>query len=306
MNSSSHPAPVVVGVEGNEGYTTLDWAASEALARSATLTVLHAYSPEVSFPWGYDYTVPTGDLQQFADQASGSAAGVLADAASYLREQHPNLTVSTSLATGSAAASLVLASQDCSVLVVGKRVSRHWPQSLGSVSLAVSAHAACPVVVIPVAADQDVAAERELTQQVVVGVESSPECADAIGFAFAHASSRGVGLTAVHCWWVDLSVLPPAMIAHWTDIDADEQAAVDAVLAPWAALYPKVTVTRVMAAPDPATALCAAAEGAELLVVGSRGRGGFASLLLGSVSRKVLQHATCPVAVVRRGQLTAG
>ena len=304
MNISSHPASVVVGVEGNEGYTALDWAAREAVALSATLTVLHAYSPEVSFPWGYDYAVPPGDLQQLADQASGSAAGVLADAASYLREQHPELTVSTTLATGSAAANLVLASQVCSVLVVGKRASHHWPQSLGSVSLAVAAHATCPVVVIPVAAGQDVAASQDRTQQVVVGVESSPECADAIGFAFAHASSHGVGLTAVHCWWVDLSVLPPAMIAHWSDIDANEQAAVDAAIAPWAALYPKVTVTSVMAAPEPATALCAAAEGAELLVVGSRGRGGFVSLLLGSVSRKVLHHATCPVAVVRRGQLT--
>jgi len=298
MSSSSQPDPVVVGFEGNEGHAALEWAAKEAIARSAPLTVLHAYSPEVSFPWGYDYAVPTGDLQQLAEQASTNAAGVLADAASYLRDRHPELLVSTSLATASAAASLVLASEECSTLVVGKRASHHWPQSLGSVSLAVAAHAACPVVVVPIAAEQ------ARTQEVVVGVESSPECADAIGFAFAYASSRGVGLTAVHCWWVDLSVLPPSMIAHWNDIDANEQAAVDAALAPWAARYPQVEVTRVMAAPDPATALCAASEGAELLVVGSRGRGGFASLLLGSVSRKVLQHATCPVAVVRRGQFS--
>ena len=198
---------------------------------------------------------------------------------------------------GLLAASLVLASEGCSVLVLGKRTSHHWPGSLGSVSSAVVAHAACPVVVVPSAAEQD------RTLQVVLGVENSPECADAISFAFAQAASRGVGLTAVHCWWVDLSILPPSILEHWNDIDVGEQAVVDAALAPWTAAYPQVEVTRVMAAPDPATALCSAAEGAELLVVGSRGRGGFASLLLGSVSRKVLQHASCPVAVVRRGQL---
>jgi nucleotide-binding universal stress UspA family protein len=94
--------------------------------------------------------------------------------------------------------------------------------------------------------------------------------------------------------------------AEWAEIGAEDEVVVDAILAPWLARYPDVTVSRVVARERPSDALVEAGDGAALLVVGSRGRGGFAGLLLGSVSRQVLQHATCPVAVVRAGQLAAG
>ena len=141
--------------------------------------------------------------------------------------------------------------------------------------------------------------------QVVVGVDDSPEAADAVGFAFAQASARGLGLVALHAWWVDPVLLAPSMPVDWNEMGAANRGAIDGILAPWRARCPEVKVARVLARMSTADALVTASSEAELLVVGSRGRGGFASLLLGSVSRKVLQHARCPVAVVRRGQLAA-
>jgi nucleotide-binding universal stress UspA family protein len=188
--------------------------------------------------------------------------------------------------------------------------------SLGAVSLTLAAHAGCAVVVVPphgaplpgtTTGQSPLTDEQERPAaaigQVVVGVDESPECDDAVGFAFEQAAARGIELTALHAWWMDPSVLAADVAASWRDAIEEDRLVVDEALAPWRSRFPDVKVHRVVGRAPAAQALHAAGTGAELVVVGSRGRGGFASLLLGSVSRSVLQHATCPVAVVRRGQL---
>jgi nucleotide-binding universal stress UspA family protein len=307
--SSARQKPVLVGVTESGGHAALHWAATEALRRGVPLRILHAYSAEASYPWGYGYPLPAGVLHNAEEVARDNAMSVLQDAADHVRDQYPELELATTLARMSAAASLVAASADASTLVVGRREHRH-PRlaALGSVSLAVAAHAACPVVVIPAephadTTDLGTTPTGPAAGQVVVGVEDSPACLDAVGFAFAQAAARGRALTAVHAWWVDPAVLALSEGAAWTELGTDEPVVVDALLAPWATRHPQVPVTRVVVRERPGDALVAAGAGAELLVVGSRGRGGFADLLLGSVSRDVLQHATCPVAVVRAGQL---
>jgi nucleotide-binding universal stress UspA family protein len=304
---TSRSGPVLVGISDDPGGLAVAWAAEEAARRGLPLRMLHAYSAEASYPWGYGYPLPAGVLHNAEEVARSNALRVLEDAASKVRAEHPDLAVTTTLARGSAAATLVNASAESCVLVVSRRPHKHpHLAALGSVSLAVAAHAACPVVVLPHAG---AAAGRPATGrtagQVVVGIEDSPECLDAVGFAFTHAAARGVPVTAVHAWWVDPAVLALSEGAAWTELGSDEPVVVDAMLAPWVARYPGVPVTRVVARELPSDALVAAGDGAELLVVGSRGRGGFTGLLLGSVSRDVLQHATCPVAVVRAGQLPA-
>ena len=304
--------PVLVGVAEGGGHAALHWAAAEAERRGASLRILHAYSAEASYPWGYGYPLPAGVLHNAEEVARSNAMSVLQDAANVVRDHYPGLELATTLARMSASASLVAASADASALVVGRREHRH-PRlaALGSVSLAVAAHAECPVIVVPPGPHPDTSGTEAGTEavgpavgQVVVGVEDSPACVDAVGFAFAQAAARGLSLTAVHAWWVDPAVLALAEGAAWTELGSDEQVVVDALLAPWAMRYPKVPVRRAMVRERPTDALVAAGTGAELLVVGTRGRGGFADLLLGSVSRDVLQHATCPVAVVRAGLLS--
>ena len=305
-SSARRNGPVLVGVTDDTGSTAVSWAAAEAARRGVPLHLLHAYSSESSYPWGYGYPLPAGVLHSAEEVARNNALSVLEDAANTVRDEHPDVEVLTTLARGSAAASLVSGSADSSLLVVSRRMHKH-PRlaALGSVSLAVAAHAACPVIVLPAAGTPQGPTDAtgspwRATGHVVVGVEDSPECLDAAGFAFAHAAARGLPVTVVHAWWVDPAVLAMSEVAAWAELDADEPVVVDAILAPWLGRYPDVRVTRVIAREQPADALLGAAAGAELLVVGSRGRGGFTGLLLGSVSQAVLHHSRCPVAIVHK------
>ena len=152
-------------------------------------------------------------------------------------------------------------------------------------------HAECPVVVVrepgPAASDMP----------VVLGVDGSSVEA-AVAFAFDAAARRQVPLVAVHAWR-DLMIDPGLEAA--LDLDAaDEQEILAERLAGWAEKYPEVPVQGRVVRARAARALVEASAHAQLVVVGSRGRGGLAGTLLGSVSRAVLLHAHCPVAVVRR------
>ena len=86
---------------------------------------------------------------------------------------------------------------------------------------------------------------------------------------------------------------------EWRQLEAQEQEALHESVARWSEKYPGIDVVAKSVVADPAKALVDESAGAELLVVGSHGRGGFAGLLLGSVSHAALHHARCPVAVVR-------
>ena len=317
MTAKTDVRPVVVGYQDETSDAALDWAAQEAVRRGAPLRVVHAYAPEVSYPWGYGYLVPAMTIDDVADRVRENATSTVQDAAQRVRDRYPDAELLESVANTDAAGALVTASKDAGIVVTGARARYHWPASLMSTALAVASHAECPVVVVPAPSepghgrpaqkaellDESERLSNATAGQVVVGVDDSPECADAIGFAFAQAAAQGVGLAAVHAWWVDARLLSGEDLTGWADVIDEDRIAMSSALAPWQSRYPDVKVQRLTSRFPVPQALCAAAEGAELLVVGSRGRGGFASLLLGSVSRAVLQRATCPVAVVRRGQL---
>jgi nucleotide-binding universal stress UspA family protein len=125
--------------------------------------------------------------------------------------------------------------------------------------------------------------------------------ANAISYAYEQASSRGVGLTVVHAWWLE-NVEGAAAAAIWTidwqQFAEEEQALVAESLAGWADRYPEVAVRRHSVRGLPVEALVRQSEDACLVVVGTRGRGGFKGLLLGSVSQGVMHRSHCPVAVV--------
>jgi nucleotide-binding universal stress UspA family protein len=321
MTAMSYDRPVVVGYQDVSSRAALDWAAAEAARHGTQLRVVTAYSPNDSFPWGYSYLVPPGDVERVSRAVRDNALGRVEDGAQRARDAHPGLDVDTTVAHANAAAALVTASQQASLLVVGAHAGRHAVGSLGSVSLTLAAHTKCPLVVVPpygtsvpgttgmgvatarAALTDDQERPAAAIGQVLVGVDESHECDDAIGFAFEQAAARGIELTALHAWWMDPTLLSAETAESWQGAIEEDRLVVDESLAPWRSRYPDVKVHRVVGRAPVENALRAAAVGAELVVVGSRGRGGFASLLLGSVSRAVLHHATCPVAVVRRGQL---
>ncbi|MBB1035342.1 universal stress protein, partial [Dietzia sp. CQ4] len=123
----------------------------------------------------------------------------------------------------------------------------------------------------------------------------------AAAFAFAEAERRGTTLRVVHS--VEVPRLPGASLFDLDQLAesvlAEDEKAVTDALAPHEARHPGVTVDLVLVVGEPATTIATEAAGAALLVTGSRGHGGFAGLLLGSVSRRLLQTAPCAVAVVR-------
>jgi nucleotide-binding universal stress UspA family protein len=164
---------------------------------------------------------------------------------------------------------------------------------VGSTAVEVSARARCPVVTV-----------REVgsgTGPVVVGVDGTPVGEAAIAFAFAEAATRGTDLVAVHTWTdllVETAFAGGAAALDFAPIAQQAEEVLGERLAGWPEKYPDVRVSRHVSHERAPKALLRHAEKAQLVVVGSRGRGGFRGLLLGSTSQHLLHHAPCPVAVV--------
>jgi nucleotide-binding universal stress UspA family protein len=134
---------------------------------------------------------------------------------------------------------------------------------------------------------------------VVVGVDGSPTSEVALAFAYDEADRRGVALVAVHTWLDDMLEPTLAAMIDWDAIETDERALLAERLAGWSEKHPDVEVRRLVTRDRPARVLVEESVGAQLVVVGSRGRGGVTGLLLGSVAHALLHHAHCPVAVAR-------
>ena len=137
------------------------------------------------------------------------------------------------------------------------------------------------------------------TRAIVVGVDGSGHAEAALAWALRQGELTGAHVVAVTCWEypVNFGWVPPMPVDYRPDEDA--RTMLDQAVEKARAEHPGVDVRRLVVEGTPANALLDAAKGAELLVVGTRGHGGFAGLLLGSVSEHCVAHAPCPVVVVR-------
>ncbi|MBV9352553.1 MAG: universal stress protein, partial [Mycobacterium sp.] len=190
---------------------------------------------------------------------------------------------------------LVDLSKHAQMMVVGCRVEGLLDRLLpGSVSSGLVHHAYCPVAVIP----DEALLHSELSHlPVLVGIDGSPASELATRIAFEEASFRGVELVALHAW-SDAEVFDIGTM-EWSAEQAGAVAALAERLAGWQERYPDVNVHRRIVSGHPTRHLIDQAEWAELVVVGSRGRGGFPGMLLGSVSTAVVQAGRAPVIVAR-------
>jgi nucleotide-binding universal stress UspA family protein len=165
---------------------------------------------------------------------------------------------------------------------------------LGSTALQVVAHTPVPVVVVR-------HLEPMRRQEIVVGVDAPPIGEPALAFAFEEAALRGARLRAVHVWSEPGSIDHRGMtpLVYNPEVVTEEHAhRLDDGLATWREKYPDVEVVTEVVHGRPVRILAGLSARADLLVVGTRGRGGFAGLVLGSVSHGLLHHAHCPLAVV--------
>lgn len=166
---------------------------------------------------------------------------------------------------------------------------------IGSVAVQVSSHAHCPVVVVP----PEVLPTTPAKRKVVVGVDGSKLSAKALDFAFEQAELIGARVVAVHTWNNLFSTYgQDALVFDDEQLRETSEALVAESLAGLRADHPDIEVDVELVTGKAARAILHLADGADLVVVGSRGRGGFTGLLLGSTSQQVLHHAHCPVAVI--------
>lgn len=270
---------IVAGYDGSPGsQEALDWAVWEARARGLVLTVCHACAP--------GRPVAPGDAA--ADLAWQYCERVVAGGVQHARGAMGTRDVRPLLVSGSPASALCEVSESADMVVLGSRGGGGLAGLLlGSVSSQVAAHARGPVVVVrghwrPV--------PGYAPSPVVVGADGSGASQAAVAFAFAEAALRDVPLLAV-CALADT----PSVLGGGRLLEADFEEA----LAKCEADHPEVVVRRQVVQGSPRSALLDAAAGAQLLVVGVRGRGGLRGMMLGSVSLAVLHHAPCPVAVAR-------
>jgi nucleotide-binding universal stress UspA family protein len=279
---------VIVGVDGSpQSLRAVEWAGKEAALRRHRLVIVHVLP-------SYEYDIPFFPPGRWA-AAKADGDRIVAEAVAMARQCFASLQIDTRMPAARTLTALQQEAEHASVVVVGARGHGGFASLLlGSTSLQLAGHAACPVVVV-----------REGTQaehhEIVVGVDGSGSSAAAVGYAFAEAAAHGARVRAVHAWRLPAHPTEPPVQA---DPAADEVAGkahevLAEALAGWPDQYPNVEVVRTVAQGHPAKILIEASRGADLVVVGSRGRGGFHGLALGSVSHAMLHHGLCPVAVVR-------
>ncbi|UJW30407.1 universal stress protein [Saccharothrix sp. AJ9571] len=284
---------ILVGVDGSESALhAVRWAAEEARRRGGALRLFHACFVPPSAPH-----VPVSLPRTYGEALLDEGRQWLAQAAATAEETAPGIETSTDLRIGTAAELLVTESATAALVVLGSRGLGGFSGLLiGSVSVALAHYGHCPVVVVR--------GETPENGPIVVGVDNSANSDAALDFAFGTAAGRGVPLIAVHTW-NDLSVergwpVMPLEVDH-TLIEEEEAHGLTEHLTRWHEKYPDVDLTERSVRDRPVRGLLKAAEGAQLLVVGSHGRGGFAGMCLGSTSQSLLHHGTCPVAVIRPG-----
>ena len=272
---------IVVGLDGgSESQVALRWAVDAAAARGRPVRVVYAYMDDaVEWP-----AVPAEGY--ISEPQMDRYQSELDAAVEFVRDRLGYANGSGWLARNTAAHSILNEATGAALVVLGSRAhSKLGAALLGSTATAVTAKAPCPVVVVRGAT---------AAGPVLVGTDGSAHSEAAVLFAFDEAARSGEQLEVVYCW--------KPMARHEVAIDDAEKQLrnwLDESLAPHRDKFPGVSVSARVEEGRPAAVLAERSGSSSMVVVGSRGRGGVAGLLLGSVSQSLLHNATCPVAVVR-------
>lgn len=285
---NDHHGFVVVGIDGSaQGLHAAELGAREAAMRGLAVLLLRA----ISWPF-FDAPLSPGLGGRIENEEREQAATEIEEATARALEIDSKLEIHSRIELASPA-DLLLQAPAATMIVIGahKHASTLTPL-LGTTATQVATHATCPVIVAR--------GHERATGDVVVGVDGDSSSEAAVGFAFEEAALRGTGITALHAWSHPMALGPADLLAQ---LDQDrhgvEQRMLDGALAGWSEKYPQIAVAPVISRSHAKAALADASCRAQLIVVGARGRGGFAGLLLGSVGLSLLRSAACPVAVVR-------
>ncbi|MEE2523501.1 universal stress protein [Pseudarthrobacter sp. J75] len=310
--AGSTPAPtgIVVGVDGSEhGQCALVWAAREAERRRRPLHIVTAYSVPIFAASGLDGGYATVDDSVIREGAESILRHAVEKVSGY------NIDVDATVENGDAAGVLLDISESAELLVFGTRGRGGFVgRLLGSVSSALPAHAKCPTVTVPLScaprlgeevtdkrakADAAKSGQQLVENVVVVGVDGSEQARVAVLEAASQAERLGAKLRvicAVPQYSGSLAWVPAPM--DRTALFADIRTQLDAGGRWLKSHYPDLPMEYELLDGSPVDVLVDQSRHVELVVVGTRGHGGFAGMLLGSTSDGVLHHTKCPVMVV--------
>lgn len=278
MSAANENRPVLVGVDGSDAaIQAVRWAAVEAHARKVPLKLVHVIDTENDFPFVAE------DLEE--EEAAGRDALKAAREAATVEDY--TIDIEVELLRGRANRAFVDLSENASLLVVASvGVGFFERMVLGSTALSIAHHAKCTVAVVRGADGNPV---PPTSGPVVAGVDHSDSADIVVGTAMQEAAIRHADMTAVHA----------RRRRGSKEADEEARSRIDRLIATWGAKFPSVDVETVVAEAGPTKHLVALSAGARSVVVGSRGRGGFESALLGSTSQSLLYHAQCPVIIAR-------
>jgi nucleotide-binding universal stress UspA family protein len=280
------PAPIVVGADGSEhSLSALRWAADRCNEGGWPVRIVHALDDTVRRTPYFSSEVVEEAAQRIVDVARAVVVS-----------RAYRLAIETLVVIGTPADVLLRSAQDSRMIVLGRRGSGAFGSLLlGSVSFAVASRTPVPLVVVPETVPADSGGP------VVVGVDGSPRCLDAVEFGFDYADRAGSPLQAVHAWdeptvygWDD----DPAKHQRLSRLEKNAALTISETLAGLREKYPNVDVQERPVRGHPVAMLAACTHEAGLLVVGGRGHGELNGVGLGSVARGVLQYSHGPVAVV--------
>jgi len=278
---------IIVGYDRSaDAKAAAAWALDEAARTGAPV--------EFCYIWEWPAWIPAASMVPapavWPDRnADHTITEMLDDAVAAAKQTHPTVPTATFTVDADVALTLIDRSAQAGLVVLGSRGHSAVAGLLGSVSVAVSAHAHSPVIVVR--------GDTAATAPVVVGVDDSPQAPSVLAFAAEQAVARQVPLWVVHAWKPVTGIWAQTPMATGT-ISPAEQRPFDDLVAAARQKFPELEISAEAVVDHPAAALVSASGNAQLLVVGSRGRGAARGMLLGSVSQHLLRHASCTVAIV--------
>lgn len=296
---SSISGEIIVGIDGSEqSYGALRWAVSEARHRKVPVRLVTAYSLPVFSGAGFDAGYSVIDEQALTE----GVAQILNEAVSRLGDVS-DVELRASVQTGDATGVLIELSKKAELVVVGSRSHGGFlGRLLGTVSTSLPGHSHCPTVAVPLSFGEAIEKDPALLDrkgEVVVGSDGSDEARGAMMAAADEAQRRGVKLVLVN------ALAPYTGALNWVPAAVDfeamyrEIAALQRQAAEWIRGYfPELEIEFRLIDGSPVQVLLEAGKGADLLVVGTRGRGNVAGTILGSTSQGVLHHTKVPLMVV--------
>ena len=283
---------IVVGIDGSESSRpALDWAADQAVLENRALTLVHGLG-NLPASWN-DVVVALPEQAHAAIRAAGQA--VIDEARARVTRRAPTLEVREVLEFVDARSLLLEQSEQAAVVVLGSR-GRGPVRSmlLGSVAVTVARHASCPVVILRPMKSGGV------RRGILVADDGSSLSRPVLEFAYRQAELTKLPLTVMHCFWDIQTVTTVSYGNTGRDREAERLELAETV-AGLSEEHPDVDVNEVVQHGLPESTVALASDEMDLVVVGAHQGSRIQQLKFGSVSLQVLQHATCPVAVVPVG-----